>query len=889
MTRMVAAFALAGCLSTADAAFAGPVRYWGHDAGQASQQNEREPRQAGGTVTLTAETVRGLELRSLGPALTPGRVGDIVVDPRNAKVWFVAIASGGLWKTNDAGKSWKAVFDHQGSYSIGCVTLDPRNPDVVWLGTGENQSQRSVGFGDGIYQSRDGGHSWKHMGLSASEHIAKILVDPRNADVVYVAAQGPLWSPGGDRGLYKTTNGGKTWQAVLQISENTGVTDLVMDPRNPDVLYAASYQRRRNVGVLIGGGPEAAIYKSIDGGSKWTKLTDGIPAVDLGRIALGISPQQPDVVYALVTAANKESGFFKSMDGGATWQRQSNYKVVDPQYYGKIYPDPHKFDKVYAVDVNIHVTDDGGKKCLPTGWKIHSDNHAIVFEPKDPAHLLVGNDGGLYETSDGGRTWHHFTNMPTTQFYRVAVDNASPFYHIYGGAQDNGSMGGPSRTASKGGIRTADWAKFGGADGMQPRVDPEDPNIVYTMSQNGAIIRIDKQKNSRVSIRPKVSKDQAVRWNWDTPFIISPHSAKRLYLAASVLYRSDDRGTTWAAVSPDLTRQLDRSKVPVMDKLWGPDAVTRNLFTTDLSVASALAESPVKEGLLYVGTDDGLVQTSEDGGKSWRKCAIFASAPESSYVSALCASKHSADTVYAAFNNWQRGDFKPYVAKSIDRGKTWTSIAVGLPERNPVWCLVEDHVNKDLLFVGTEFGLFFTVDGGKQWVQLRGGLPVIAVRDLDIQRRDNDIVAATFGRGFYVLDDYSPLRHLSAKALAKDGVLFPPRKVLRFEQETKQPGGPVSYSTPNPPFGAVFTYYLRADMAKGAPVLVTVTDMAGKKMAQVSGPATAGLHRVSWDLNAPEMAPAGKYRAALAVVVDGAPTALGDVQDFEVVPVSNPS
>jgi photosystem II stability/assembly factor-like uncharacterized protein len=832
---------------------------------------------------LTADVVRPLELRALGPALTPGRISDIAVDPRDRKVWYVAAASGGLWKTIDAGATWQPIFDRYGSYSLGCITLDPRNPDVVWLGTGENQSQRSVGFGDGIYRSGDGGRTWKHMGLATSEHIAKILIDPRDSAVLYVASQGPLWSPGGDRGLFKSTDGGKTWKAVLQISENTGITDLVMDPRNPDVLYAASYQRRRNVGLLIGGGPEAAIYKSIDGGSAWTKLPSGLPTVDLGRIALGISPQQPDIVYALVTAANKESGFFQSADGGATWTRQSNYKVVDPQYYGKIYPDPHKFDRVYAVDVSIHVTEDGGKKFQPAGWKIHSDNHAIVFDPTEPDHLLVGNDGGLYETPDRGRTWRHFTNLPTTQFYRVAVDNTLPFYRVYGGAQDNGSLGGPARTAMKDGIRTSDWGRFGGADGMQPRVDPEDPNIVYTMSQNGAIVRLDRQKNSRASIRPKSDKDAPVRWNWDTPFIISPHSAKRLYLAASVLYRSDDRGTTWTAISPDLTRQLDRSKIPVMGKLWGPDAVTRNLFTTDLSVSSALTESPVQEGLLAVGTDDGLIQVSADGGKSWSKSDSFPGVPEQTYVSALCASRHDGSVLYAAFNNWQRGDFKPYLAKSSDRGKTWTSIAANLPPRHCVWCLAEDHVNKDLLFAGTEFGLFFTVDGGKHWVALQGGLPVIAVRDLDIQRRENDLVCASFGRGFYVLDDYTPLRHLAAAAQAKDGTLCPVRKVHRFEEQTREEPAEAMFTTRNPPFGAVFTYYLPSPAVKGSKVVLTVTDATGKTLRQLDGPITAGLHRVSWDRNAPDLVAAGIYRVTLARVAGGMTTTLGEAQTFEVV------
>jgi photosystem II stability/assembly factor-like uncharacterized protein len=876
------------------------------------QERPRGPARPARAIALTADTVRGLECRGLGPALTPGRIADVAVDRRNRSVWYVATASGGLWKTTNRGTTWRAVFDQYGSYSLGCVTLDPRNPEVVWLGTGENQAQRSVGYGDGVYRSSDGGQSWKHMGLGRSEHIAKILVDPRNSDVVYVAAQGPLWSPGGERGLFKTADGGRTWKAVLHVSEDTGVTDVDFDPRDPDVLYAASYQRRRHAGLLIGGGPESAVYKSEDGGASWAKLTRGLPSVDLGRIALAVSPQNPDVVYALVTAAGKESGFFRSADRGATWTRQGNYRVVDPQYYGEIYADPHRFDRVYAMDVTIHVTEDGGKTFQRVPWGIHSDNHALVFDPTDAGHLLVGNDGGLYETYDGGRAWRHFTNMPTPQFYRVGLDNALPFYNVYGGAQDNGSQGGPARTLNRAGIRTSDWVSVGGADGMQPRVDPQDPNVVYTMAQNGAIARLDRRTSSSVSIRPRVGRGEPrVRWNWDTPFILSPHSRTRLYLAGSRLFRSDDRGDTWKSVSPDLTRQLDRDKQPVMGRTWGPGAVTRNLFTTDLSVSSALAESPLREGLLYVGTDDGLVQVSEDGGKDWRKVDRFPGVPELTYVSSLCASRHDPDTVYAAFNNHQRGDFKPYLLRSIDRGRSWTSVAGNLPERHVVWSVVEDHVNRDLLFAGTEFGLFFTVDGGKGWVQLRGGVPTVAFRDLEVQRRENDLVGATFGRGFFVLDDYTPLRHLTPEALSREGVLFPPRKTYRFHERTYVRAASDNFSTPNPAFGALLTYHLREDLAGGAApgevkVVVVMSDKDGKEIRRINGPATAGLHRVNWDLRAGTSAggPArprggrgpgprdagplvepGKYTATLAKLAGGALTPLGEPQAVEVVPL----
>src|SRR5262245_22931100 len=569
---------------------------------------------------LTTASLKALGLRGIGPCITPGRIGDIAIDPKNHSVWYVAMSSGGVWKTTNRGVSWKTIFDNTGSYSIGCVTVDPKNSDVVWVGSGENQSQRSVGFGDGVYKSTDGGNTWTNVGLKNSEHIAKIIVDPRDSDVVYVASQGPLWSPGGDRGLFKTTDGGKTWKAVLEISENTGVTDLCMDPRDPDVLYAASYQRRRNVGVLVGGGPESALHKSTDGGLTWKKLKDGLPEVDLGRIALAISPQKPDVLYAHIQrAAGKESGgFFRTEDGGKTWTKRGTATVQDGQYYGEIFADPHQFDRVWIMDINVQVTDDGGKTFRRQNWAgVHVDHHALAFDPLDKNYLLSGNDGGLYESYDSGKTWRHFDTLSSTQFYRVAVDNDSPFYNVYGGTQDNGSMGGPVRSKNAVGVRTSDWGKVGGADGMQPRVDPTDPNTVYTSSQNGALVRLDKLTGQNKSIRPPTGKGGGVRWNWDTPFIISPHNAKRLYYAGSRLYRSDDRGDNWKAVSPDLTRNLDPLKQEVMGKVWGPDAVSRNTFTTSLSIATALDESPLKEGLLYVGTDDGLIQVSEDGGQNW--------------------------------------------------------------------------------------------------------------------------------------------------------------------------------------------------------------------------------------------------------------------------------
>ena len=881
----------------------------GSEIGRSVTQSIRPIRDGAGQ--LTSELVREVRLRSLGPTIMPGRIADFAVDPRNSSVWYLAHASSGLWKTTNRGNDWQPIFDEGGSYSLGCVMIDSRNPEVVWLGSGENISNRSVGYGDGVYKSTDGGQSWKNMGLHDSQHIGGIIVDPRDSDVVFVAAEGPLWSPGGDRGLYKTTDGGRTWKAVLEISENTGVTNIAYDPRNPDVIYAASYQRRRHVGLLIGGGPESAIYKTSDGGQSWKKLSKGLPTVDIGRIALAVSPQKPDVVYAVVCAAGDHGGFFRSEDCGETWTRQSNYKVVDPQYYGELCPDPHQFDRVYVIDMTTNVTEDGGKNFQRVQWRMHVDHHAMAFDPTDKNHLFVGNDGGFYESYDHGNTWRHFTNLPTSQFYRVAVDNARPFYNVHGGTQDNGSMAGPSRTMDRVGIRASEWIRTGGGDGFQSRVDPEDENIVYSMSQNGAIIRLDKRTGISVGIRPTVAQGAPrPRWHWDTPFIISPYSPMRLYLAGNRLYRSDDRGDNWRAVSDDLTRQLDPDNQLVMGRIWGDDAVQKNRFTTALSVSSALAESPLKEGLLYIGTDDGLVQISEDGGEKWRRIGRFPGIPDRAYVSDICASQHDVDTLYVTFHNYQRGDFKPYLLKSQDRGRTWTSIASNLPDRHVVWSIVEDHGNRNLLFVGTEFGLFFTVDGGQHWIQIKNGAPTIPFRDLAIHRRENDLVAATFGRGFYVLDDYTALRYLTPKTFAQEASLFRPRGARVYNELGYIVAAFGNFTTSNPPLGATLSYYLSEGLSQddNHKIVLAITDAQGKPVRQINGPTTPGLNRVQWDLrrglqsagdresesrgrrsrrgrqSGPLVEP-GRYTITLTKVVDGEETVLSKPQTIQVRPL----
>ncbi len=899
---------------------------------------------------LKAAMFSGLKFRGIGPALMSGRVCDFAVDPENSSRYFVAFCSGGVWKTDNAGVTYDPIFDSEGSYSIGCVTIDPNNPHTIWVGSGENNSQRSVSFGDGVYRSRDGGKSWDNMGLKESEHIGNIVVDPRDSNTVYVAAQGPLWRSGGDRGLYKTTDGGKNWDCILHISDDTGVNEVHMDPRDPDVLYASAYQRRRRVWTLIDGGPESAIHKSEDGGKTWRKVTSGLPSVDMGRIGMCIAPKNPDVVYAIVEAAQGKGGFFRSTDRGETWNKQNSYVAGSPQYYNELVCDPHDVDRVYSLDTFLRVTNDGGKTIERVARKYrHVDDHALWIDPKDADHLLVGCDGGVYESYDRAANWDFKTNLPVTQFYRVSVDNAEPFYNVYGGTQDNNSQGGPSRTTNPAGITNEDWFITVGGDGYETVVDPEDPNIVYSQWQYGGIVRHDRRSGEIVDIKPRETPgDGTYRWNWDTPLILSPHSHTRLYFAANKLFRSDDRGNSWEVISDDLTRELDRDAMEIMGKIWSVDAVSKNRSTSIYGNSVSLTESPLAEGLVYVGTDDGVVNITEDAGESWRRVELFPGVPDMTYVSCLTASEHDPETVFATFDNHKNGDFKPYVLKSTNRGETWESIAGDLPDREVVYSIQQDHVNPGLLFVGTEFGLYFTLDGGEHWIKLGGGIPTIAVRDVTIQRRENDLVLGTFGRGFYILDDYTPLRHASAEFFDQDAAVAPVKNALLYIESSRLGGssgrgsqGASYYTAPNPPFGAVFTYYMKdkiqtrlekrrdadkkARKAGKAPkypsieqlraedeerdpsVWLVVRDDLGNTIRRVSASREKGMHRASWDLRYPSPMPTrlseptnlppwasprsgplalpGDYTVTLTKEVDGEITELAEAVPFRVIPL----
>ncbi|MFI5236694.1 MAG: glycosyl hydrolase [Ignavibacteriales bacterium] len=902
-----------------------------------SQDNEEEDKSP-----YKSATFNGLKFRSIGPAVTSGRVVDFAVNSNNIHEFYVAIACGNVWKTTNSGTTWNPIFDNYGSFSIGCVTLDSKNEHVVYVGTGENNSQRSVSWGDGLYRSEDGGKSFKNIGLKKSEHIAKVLIDPRDSKIIYVAAQGPLWGPGGDRGLYKSTDYGATWDSVLYISENTGITDVIMDPRDPDVLYAASYQRRRHVWTLINGGPEGAIHKSTDGGKSWNKLTSGLPSGDVGRIGLAISPVNPDYVYAIVEAANDGSGFYRTTNRGITWEKRGDYKNASAQYYSEIFCDPLNIDKVYILDTYSAITTDGGKTFSRISTKSrHVDDHAFWINPNNTNHFLIGGDGGIYETFDSGETFLFKDNLPITQFYRISVDNFEPFYRVMGGTQDNNSMIVPSQTINEEGIVNADFIPLVGGDGYEALTDQDDPNIIYCQWQYGGLTRHDLKSGETVSIKPQEGKDeQPYRWNWDTPLIISPHS-NTLYAAANKVFKSNDRGNTWEVISPDLTRQVDRNKLTIMDRVWSVDAVAKNASTSFYGNIVSLSESPVTAGLIYAGTDDGLVQVTEDGGTNWKKIESFPGIPEMTYVSCLYASRFDASTVYATFDNHKRADFKPYVLVSRDKGNSWESISGDLKEPDVVYAITQDHIKSDLLFIGTEYGVFFTNDGGKKWIELKGGLPTTAVRDLDVQTRESDLALATFGRGFYILDNYSPLRNIDAQNLENENYkLFPVKDALMFikRSATFSSLGSSFFKADNPAFGATFTYYIKEtpkslketrqkkekdlikenqpvyypswdelraeDTEEKSYLIFVIFDEQGNVVRKLKDGIKQGINRISWDLRNANTNPVksvtdknesgtpvlpGTYSVEMFTSIDGVVSKIAGPETFEAKVLNNTS
>ena len=889
--------------------------------------------------TIQKDTIfNGLKFRSLGPAFTSGRIADIAIHPDNENIWYVAVGSGGVWKTENSGTTWSPVFDGQSSYSIGCLTIDPNNSHTIWVGTGENVGGRHVGFGDGIYKSDDDGITWKNMGLKESEHISKIIMHPSNSDIIWVAAQGPLWSKGGERGIYKSVDGGITWAKKLGDGDWTGATDILIDPKDPEVLYAATWDRHRTVATYLGGGPGSGVYKSIDGGETWNKLNKGIPSSNLGKIGLAMSPFNSDVIYAAIELDRRKGGLYMSNNKGESWTKQSDAISggTGPHYYQELYASPHREGTLYLMSNTVQISNDHGKTFKNMNEKNkHVDSHAMAFKGSDPDYVLFGTDGGLYESFDHTKSWKYVSNLPITQYYKVAVDDSKPFYNIYGGTQDNGSHGGPSQTISSAGITNADWWKTLGADGHQSAVEPGNPDITYGEFQEGVLWRVDQTTGESVFIQPQPREGEPYeRFNWDAPILVSPHNPTRLYFASQRVWRSDNRGDKWMPISKDLTRNQDRITLPVMGKQQSWDNAWDVYAMSNYNTITSLAESPKQEGLIYAGTDDGIIQITENGGQTWEKIELksIKGLPDTPFVNDVRADLFDANVVYAALDNHKYGDFKPYLIKSSNKGKTWTSMNGDLPDRLLTWRLVQDHIKKDLLFAATEFGIYMTVNGGANWTKLGGGLPTISFRDITIQRRENDLVAASFGRGFYVLDDISPIREFDASMLNKNATLFNIKPAYWYIEKGDVYGqGDNYYKAKNPPYGANFTYYLREKIKskkeirqefekktkntdfqgweklqaekrqKDPKVVLIIKDDAGNIVNTIDGPNNEGFNRINWELNYPDksgeklngksptnsktLATPGDYTVTLAKKIDGQLEVLAGPKDFKVIPL----
>ncbi|MEL6859167.1 MAG: glycosyl hydrolase [Pseudomonadota bacterium] len=891
-----------------------------------------------------------LPLRLIGPAYPSGRISDFAFFSGGHHDYLVGVASGGLWHTQNAGATWTPIFDKEGTYAIGVVEIAASDENTIWVGTGENNAQRSVAFGDGVYKSTDRGRTWTHMGLKESGHISQIWIHPEDADTVLVAAQGPLWSDGGDRGLYKTTDGGETWSAILTVDEYTGINEFIVDPNDFDTIVASSYQRRRHVWVLINGGPGSGIHRTTDGGETWTEVTAGLPSDDIGRIGLAGAPSNSDMIYAIIEAQPDEQGVYRSTDFGQNWEKRSDHMTTSPQYYNEIIVDPNNEDMLYSLDTFSKRSTDGGKSFTDLGAAHrHVDDHALWIDPDNTDHLIMGGDGGIYESWDGGTLWRHTNNLPVVQFYRIQPDNAEPFYNVCGGTQDNNSLCGPSRTDLQHGIVNSDWHIVLGGDGYKPQIDPRDPNIVYAQYQYGGLVRYDRRTHERVFLTPQPrAGEPAYKWNWNTPLLISPHNPDRIYYAAEYLFVSNDRGDNWEIISPDLTSGVDRNALEVMGRVWSVDAIAKNDSTSIFGAAISLSESPVVEGLIYVGTDDGVISVTEDNGASWRHSDDTRGVPKLTLVEDIVTSSHDGNVAFAVFDNHKRNDHKPYVFRTDNRGQSWRDISGDLPEWGSVHTIAQDHVDPNLLFVGTEFGLFYSQNGGQNWTPLKANFPTIDVRDIEIQHRENDLVIGTFGRGIYILDDYTPLRTNAAELAQSEATLFPVRDSWIYVEGdlwgpfggAKGSNGDNFWHAENPPFGAVFSYVLRdglesqskarrtreieiekeggdtpypswetlraEDREDDPAILSIVRDGAGNVVRRITGPSGKGLHRVAWDLRYPapdavRLSPPpaspfsnppvgplvvpGQYSVTLAKRINGVVTTLSEPQTFTLKPL----
>lgn len=802
-----------------------------------------------GAATLDSTQLSAFRFRSIGPAVTGGRIHDVEALPNDPATIYVASASGGLWKSTNKGATWTPVFEHEPVSTFGDVAIAPSDPDVVWVGTGEQQNRQSTSWGNGVYRSTDGGASWTHVGLDETRHIARVLVDPRNADVAYVAAEGNLWKASPDRGVFKTADAGRTWRKVLSVDTLTGVVDLVMDPSDPNTLYAAAYQRLRRAWGFNGGGPGSGIYKTMDGGATWQRLAAGLPSGDMGRIGLAISHTQPKVLNALIEHADA-GGTYRTEDGGASWQRV-NRLDPRPMYYSHIFIDPTNADRVYVLSVEAYRSEDGGKNFTQVPTRptydvgVHSDYHTMWIDPKQPKHFYLAGDGGLYETWDMGQTFEKINNFTIGQFYAIGVDMRDPYY-IYGGMQDNHSWMGPSATRHWSGIINDDWRQIGFGDGMYWQADPTSHRYVYGASNDGSYARLDAETGDMLDINPQPPAGEEYRFDWTSPLLVSRHDPRTVYLAGNRLFISHDRGESWERTE-DLSRRIDRDTLTLMGVKGADIALSRNDGTGSYGEIVTLQESPLDGAILWVGTDDGNVQVSRDGGKTWTEVSRNVHAlPNGTYVSRVAPSRAAPGAAWVTFDAHRDGDFRPYVFHTEDFGRTWTAHMQGLPVDGSVNVILEHPDNSTVLFLGTEHALYASLNGGANWTRFGGNLPTTLYDDLLIHPREKDLVVATHGRSIWILDDVAPLAEWSPAVARSDAHVFAIRRatIKQYWKDTSY-RAQAAYAGENPPDGAIVTYYLRSDQST-ATLVVRRRDGRVVRTLDVSG--AAGLHRVVWDL-----------------------------------------
>jgi photosystem II stability/assembly factor-like uncharacterized protein len=835
------------------------------------------------TPDQIAAAVAKLEFRNIGPTIMSGRVSDVAVVESDPAIFYVGTASGGVWKTVNHGTTFEPIFDDQSMASIGDVTVAPSNPNIVWVGAGEPQNRQSSPWGDGVYKSTDAGRTWTHMGLSATHNISRIQIHPRNPDIVYVAAVGRLWGPNPERGVYRTMDGGATWELVLFVDEDTGTIDLAMDPGDPQTLFAAMYQRRRTPWGFNGGGPGSGIHRTLDGGETWTEVTEGLPEGDKGRIGLDIFRGDGNMVFAIVEADKRrpgqgfgggagpdaKNGVYRSLDRGDTWEHLSTTNNR-PIYYSQIRVDPSDAGRIYLGGANLYKSDDGGQNFTPdAASEVHSDHHALWINPANSDHLILGGDGGVSISWDRSETWRQLYNLPISQFYEIGVDMRDP-YHVCGGLQDNGSWCAPSDTWSNQGIRTGDWYNVGYGDGFFTVMHPTEP-IMLVESQGGNLARVNLITLESTRMRPvarplagaeaeegaeegEEEEERSLRWNWDTPVVLSSHDPNTVYIGSNILFKSTDLGMTWEEISPDLSRAIDREELEIMGVRGSEPMMSMNDGQSSYGNLTALAESPLNASVLYAGTDDGNVQVTRDGGGTWTSVtANLSGLPDRTYVTRLMASRFDEATVYAAFDGHRTSDFQPYVYVSRDYGDSWQLIVDGLPEWS-VNALAQHPDNPNLLFVGNEIGVYFSIDGGQRWVRLKNNLPTVPVDDIVVHPRDNDLVLGTHGRGIWIMSDITPLEELTPQVLASDAHLFSTRRATSYNSYTPQGWTPGMYEAPNPPAGAYVRYYLGTPLAAEdgeegpAKAKLTILDADGELIRELDGPGDAGIHQVIWNL-----------------------------------------